>query len=177
MAWSATETFRNEPYRESTDIYSLGVVIWELMSLDIPWKDMTAPQIIGAVGYGNQRLPIPQGIAAPLQQLLRNCFDNSDRRPTAEAMREPVHQLWASQKAEEDRKAYRTGGVPESFLCPISMEVMRNPVICSDGHTYEKAVVEDWLTRSDRSPMTNEKLANMTLIPNHALRATIEGFL
>lgn len=48
-----------------------------------------------------------------------------------------------------------------------------------DGHTYERSKIEEWIKREQahghpvRSPVTNEPLANMHLIPNYALRSAI----
>ena len=63
---------------------------------------------------------------------------------------------------------------PPSFLCPITDEIMVDPVICSDGHSYERSAIEDWLRCHDRSPQTNAPLSNKDLTPNHALRNAIE---
>jgi len=63
----------------------------------------------------------------------------------------------------------------DTFLCPITRDLMTDPVICSDGHTYERYAIEEWLRSSSRSPKTNQRLASRELIPNHAMRNTIEG--
>ena len=66
----------------------------------------------------------------------------------------------------------------ENFLLHFvitTKEIMEDPVICSDGHTYEKHAIETWLRSNSRSPKTNQQLSSRTLIPNHALRSTIEG--
>jgi len=63
----------------------------------------------------------------------------------------------------------------DSFLCPITRETMEDPVICCDGHTYERHAIEMWLRNNSRSPKTNQPLASRELIPNHALRSTIEA--
>ena len=52
---------------------------------------------------------------------------------------------------------------------------MKDPVICADGHTYERNAIEEWLRSNSRSPKTNQRLFSRDLIPNHALRCTIEG--
>jgi len=57
--------------------------------------------------------------------------------------------------------------------CAALQDVLRYPVICADGYTYERAAIEAWLARSDRSPMTNHKLAHADLVPNRALRGVI----
>ena len=35
-------------------------------------------------------------------------------------------------------------GAPNAFLCPISQEVMAEPVVAADGHSYEKTEIEKW---------------------------------
>ncbi len=64
---------------------------------------------------------------------------------------------------------------PADFICPITQEVMYDPVIAHDGHTYERAAIEAWMTKSPNplSPMTNCPLASQTLIPNYNLRSQI----
>ena len=53
------------------------------------------------------------------------------------------------------------------------MEIMRDPVIISDGHSYERRNIEKWLSDKNTSPLTGEALSNKSLIPNHSLRGTI----
>mmetsp|Transcript_24852 Transcript_24852/g.42070 ORF Transcript_24852/g.42070 Transcript_24852/m.42070 type:complete len:568 (-) Transcript_24852:159-1862(-) len=63
---------------------------------------------------------------------------------------------------------------PDNFLCPISQEIMTNPVIGSDGHTYERASIEEWLGNSNTSPMTRAPMLGSSLVPNISLRVSIE---
>ena len=60
--------------------------------------------------------------------------------------------------------------VPPSFVCPITQEVMRDPVSTADGHTYERDAIERWLRTRRTSPMTGATLSSRALIPNLALR-------
>jgi len=65
--------------------------------------------------------------------------------------------------------------IPPEFLCPITLEVMKDPVMAADGFTYERKSIENWL-RKDRlplSPMTNKVLANKSLVPNQTLKSMI----
>mmetsp|Transcript_38323 Transcript_38323/g.122979 ORF Transcript_38323/g.122979 Transcript_38323/m.122979 type:complete len:280 (+) Transcript_38323:62-901(+) len=63
--------------------------------------------------------------------------------------------------------------VPTSFLCPITHEVMRDPVSTSDGQSYERRAIEHWLQHSNLSPLTGEQLHSKALTRNHALRNAI----
>jgi hypothetical protein len=68
------------------------------------------------------------------------------------------------------------GGLARIFTCPISQDIMENPVICSDGQTYERSAIQPWFDRGNNtSPITNVPLANRNLIPNIALRQAIEA--
>ena len=64
----------------------------------------------------------------------------------------------------------------DAFRCPISMEIMTDPVFATDGHTYERAEMERWLQTHTTSPLTNEVLPGKTLIPNHNLRSQIREY-
>ena len=79
--------------------------------------------------------------------------------------------------AEADLSSVAEGEAPPSFICPISGAVMRDPAVCADGHSYERACIERWLSGHDTSPKTNARLAHRQLTPNHTLRNSIEEFL
>lgn len=64
--------------------------------------------------------------------------------------------------------------LPNEYFCPITLEIMKNPVIAMDGHSYEKNAIERWLQNNNRSPKTNAILEDKTLVPNHTLRGVIE---
>ena len=63
---------------------------------------------------------------------------------------------------------------PPSFMCPISRELMDDPVMCTDGHSYDRKNIARWLTEHDTSPATGAPLASTVLLPNIALRNAIE---
>ena len=63
--------------------------------------------------------------------------------------------------------------IPVELLCPITLTLMKDPVITSDGHTYERAAISDWLKRNNRSPATNDRLTSKNLISNITLRKFI----
>ncbi|EOD06267.1 hypothetical protein EMIHUDRAFT_60133, partial [Emiliania huxleyi CCMP1516] len=62
---------------------------------------------------------------------------------------------------------------PADFICPITTEVMSDPVMATDGHSYERKQIERWLATKSTSPMTGEALEHSILTPNHALRGRI----
>ncbi|XP_074578950.1 U-box domain-containing protein 8-like [Curcuma longa] len=69
--------------------------------------------------------------------------------------------------------------LPADFRCPISLEVMTDPVILSSGHTFDRSSIQRWLDSGNLTcPVTNLPLPpSPSLIPNHALRRLISSFL
>ena len=64
--------------------------------------------------------------------------------------------------------------VSDNFVCPITQDIMRNPVKCSDGFIYERAAIQEWIvSRRQTSPMTNLPLENLALVPQPELQMKI----
>ena len=66
--------------------------------------------------------------------------------------------------------------VPDQYLCPISLQVMNDPVVTADGHAYERVKIEAWLQTNNTSPSTGARLEHKNLTPAIALRQLIEGW-
>lgn len=45
-----------------------------------------------------------------------------------------------------------------TFTCPITREIMEDPVVTADGHSYERRAIEEWLQRKWTSPVTGQRL-------------------
>ena len=67
--------------------------------------------------------------------------------------------------------------IPKEFICPITLNIMKDPVIMSDGQTYEKSAIEKALSISPLSPLTKQPLSMKDAKPNYALKSLIENFL
>jgi hypothetical protein len=65
----------------------------------------------------------------------------------------------------------------DEYKCPITLCIMKDPVVLSDGHSYERKDLEKWLEKNSTSPKTNEKLVVKTFFPNHALAMLISKYL
>jgi len=79
-------------------------------------------------------------------------------------------------KAEIEAFYNRSLTFPNEFLCPLTHEVFKDPVITMDGHTYERKAITFWLRTHSTSPMTNMALSDKTLTPNISLRNSILAF-
>ncbi|KAK3035133.1 hypothetical protein RJ639_032635 [Escallonia herrerae] len=67
---------------------------------------------------------------------------------------------------------------PDDFKCPISLEIMTDPVILSSGHTFDRPSIQRWLDSGHRTcPISKLPLSDPpSLIPNHALRSLISNY-
>nr|XP_043610262.1 probable serine/threonine-protein kinase SIS8 [Erigeron canadensis] len=72
--WMAPELLRNEKADEKSDVYSYGVVLWEIITEKIPWDDLDPMQVIAAVGFMNQRLEIPKHVDPLWVSLIESCW-------------------------------------------------------------------------------------------------------
>ncbi|CAL2246623.1 unnamed protein product [Prunus armeniaca] len=79
--WMAPELIRNEPFTEKCDIFSLGVIMWELCTLNRPWEGVPPERVVYAVANEGSRLEIPDG---PLGRLISDCWTEPDDRPSCE---------------------------------------------------------------------------------------------
>jgi hypothetical protein len=64
--------------------------------------------------------------------------------------------------------------VDKTLICPLTKATFIDPVIASDGFTYERLALEDYLRKSNRSPITKETLNPAIILPNHTIRLAIE---
>ncbi|XP_061346293.1 serine/threonine-protein kinase EDR1-like isoform X1 [Gastrolobium bilobum] len=79
--WMAPELIRNEPFTEKCDIFSLGVIMWELCTLNRPWEGVPPERVVYSVANEGSRLEIPEG---PLGRLISDCWAESHERPSCE---------------------------------------------------------------------------------------------
>ncbi|XP_009614285.1 U-box domain-containing protein 3 isoform X1 [Nicotiana tomentosiformis] len=67
--------------------------------------------------------------------------------------------------------------IPPYFRCPLSLELMVNPVIIASGQTYEQTSIQKWLDHGlTTCPKTLQALAHSNLIPNYTVKALIENW-
>uniref|UniRef100_G3NFS6 Mitogen-activated protein kinase kinase kinase 12 n=1 Tax=Gasterosteus aculeatus aculeatus TaxID=481459 RepID=G3NFS6_GASAC len=83
VAWMAPEVIRNEPVSEKVDIWSFGVVLWEMLTGEVPYKDVDSSAIIWGVGNNSLQLPVPESCPDGFKILLRQCWNCKPRnRPS-----------------------------------------------------------------------------------------------
>ncbi|XP_072999711.1 U-box domain-containing protein 4 [Typha latifolia] len=67
--------------------------------------------------------------------------------------------------------------IPTDFCCPLSLELMSDPVIVASGQTYERAFIKKWLEQGfSICPKTRQTLGHTNLIPNYTVKALIANW-
>lgn len=63
--------------------------------------------------------------------------------------------------------------IPDDFRCPISLELMKDPVIVSSGQTYERVSIQKWINAGHKTCPKTQQLLSKTLTPNYVLKSLI----
>jgi len=121
---------------------------------------------------------IPAQFHAYIPQLLSHFKDHTGGNQSAVEWASTSNQTNPAVKVHQIRKRKQEieKKMPAEFFCPISHELMEDPVLASDGFTYERSFIENWLNSKGTnccSPMTNQPLSSRSLVPNQALKALI----
>lgn len=80
--WMAPELLRNKPFTEKCDVFSFGVIMWELCTSKRPWDGVKPMQVVYAVAHEGARLDIPD---VPIGKLISDCWaEDPNARPCYE---------------------------------------------------------------------------------------------
>jgi mitogen-activated protein kinase kinase kinase 9 len=72
--WMAPEIIRSQQYTEKADVYSFGIILWELAAREPPFKNMSGPQVALEVANNNLRPNIPKATPDKFAKLMKRCW-------------------------------------------------------------------------------------------------------
>ena len=64
----------------------------------------------------------------------------------------------------------------ETLTCPITHQIMDDPVITKYGHSYERKEIENWIDKAGNDPLTKKPLTKNDIFPNYQLKNLIEEY-
>ncbi|KAG6415943.1 hypothetical protein SASPL_123363 [Salvia splendens] len=80
-----------------------------------------------------------------------------------------------SNRQDQSFSSFMAVSVPDEYRCPISLDLMNDPVIVASGHTYDRNSIAQWINSGHHTcPKSGQRLIHMALIPNYALRSLIQ---
>lgn len=187
------EYWRTGKFGPKSDVYSLGMVMLQLLT----GKD--ASEVIALVETALQQSrqdvgsfarvmdhkagawPVTE--ALPYAHMAIKCVslsrvDRPDLRtellPVLVQMTEKAKLYGTEAEAQKTSNKSASSQTPTMFICPITQDVMEDPVFAADGYTYERMAIASWMQGHNTSPMTNLTLEHKYLTPNLALRSAIK---
>jgi serine/threonine protein kinase len=75
LRYMAPEVARSEPYNLTADVYSFGLLLWQVCSLDLPYDGMNRQDHSELVVYGNERPPLDASWSTPLRILMKRAWE------------------------------------------------------------------------------------------------------
>jgi len=66
--------------------------------------------------------------------------------------------------------------IPDHFMCPLTMEMMQDPLFSKYGHHFERSAILQWLSQENTCPITRQPLFPSMLIPDNSLRLRMHAW-
>ena len=66
--------------------------------------------------------------------------------------------------------------IPDTFVCPLTMDLMRDPLYSKYGHHFERNAILQWLAKENTCPITRQPLFPSMLIPDNSLQVKMKAW-
>ncbi|EDR25290.1 tyrosine protein kinase transforming protein SEA, putative [Entamoeba dispar SAW760] len=75
LAWIAPEVLARKPYCQKVDVYSFGIIMWEFLTRDVPYKNLPLTSISDYVVNARLRPKIPENVDLMYSSLMARCWN------------------------------------------------------------------------------------------------------
>nr|XP_055071499.1 mitogen-activated protein kinase kinase kinase 20 [Misgurnus anguillicaudatus] len=170
--WMAPEVIQSLPVSETCDTYSYGVVLWEMLTREIPFKGLEGLQVAWLVVEKNERLTIPSSCPASFACLMRSCWLTEPKdRPMFKHILSTLESMWSDTQLPDECNTFLHSKA--DWRCEIEATLERLKRLERDLSTKEQELKE----RERRLKMWERKLieqSNTPLLPNLAIHSWTE---
>eukprot|EP00056_Hartaetosiga_gracilis_P010619 m.158492 g.158492 ORF g.158492 m.158492 type:complete len:948 (-) comp13353_c1_seq3:28-2871(-) len=109
VSWMAPEVIQNQHVTEKCDVWSFGVIVWEIVTLEVPYENMEPFSILWLVAKQNMRLPIPSTCPESLKNLMCTCMSTDPAsRPAFTAIVRQLLEMDEDEELFDDLKTFLT---------------------------------------------------------------------
>eukprot|EP00873_Tetraselmis_striata_P035800 jgi/Tetstr1/456064/TSEL_042834.t1 len=170
-------------YRAASDVYSVGVsILLALLGRTEPNNIIVEVKDAKDDGVEMDLLDRRPGAgqwdsakAASVMRLALQCVhSNQSRRPSLADLVEQLAEFKdARAPAQSDAPGPTALDMEEWLICPITQDIMADPVLAEDGYTYEREAIAAHFRRRAVSPMTNLPIGT-AVFPNRIVKSMVE---
>ncbi|XP_067264751.1 mitogen-activated protein kinase kinase kinase 20 isoform X3 [Chanodichthys erythropterus] len=158
--WMAPEVIQSFPVSETCDTYSYGVVLWEMLTREIPFKGLEGLQVAWLVVEKNERLTIPSCCPASFACLMRSCWVTEPKdRPVFKDILCTLESMWNDSQLPEECNTFLHNKA--EWRCEIEATLERLKRLERDLSTKEQVLKE----RERRLKMWERKLIEQSNTP------------
>ncbi|XP_072541935.1 mitogen-activated protein kinase kinase kinase 20 isoform X1 [Salminus brasiliensis] len=170
--WMAPEVIQSLPVSETCDTYSYGVVLWEMLTREIPFKGLEGLQVAWLVVEKNERLTIPSSCPASFAGLMRRCWETDPvKRPLFKEILSTLEAMCNDSQLSDQCNSFLQNKAEWRREIEATLERLKK--LERDLSTKEQELKE----RERRLKMWERKLveqSNTPLLPNLAIHAWTE---
>ncbi|KAJ0070351.1 hypothetical protein NL108_007724, partial [Boleophthalmus pectinirostris] len=158
--WMAPEVIQSLPVSETCDTFSYGVVLWEMLTREIPFNGLEGLQVAWLVVEKNERLTIPSGCPSSFAELMRSCWKTDPKeRPTFKSILSTLESMSHDSQLPQQCNSFLHNKA--EWRCEIEATLERLKKLERDLSTKEQELKE----RERRLKMWERKLIEQSSSP------------